>query len=533
MKLPVEQPGQVKCRVLDSVPCEERSACAVMRELTTLTCALQTRWDLYCSHQNWLEGSRWGKEPTFWDEERGCERSGKHALAPCPLVNKVLNNVVGITLRVFSPQLLGDIMRMIEEDPVLTETVSVLRLVAIHAEEAMEQEALGIFFSIVKDKPEKWLAKTKDLVVSQTIKSYKVELFRSLVVHMPLHFQNQHPDSYPGLVFKYFQNYADIVTAELQLLKVPAVLQNSKATYHYSSREELFDSNPVLNKLQKLAPKSQFATKFVACFPELFGYQNLKDLTFTFVGAGFPLTGIILHIETGANINLVDYDSKAIRSATEFIALAEEAGIVRPGAMRLFHADATEVVYLPGSKLLPGMTRYDGASCPPFCPMSPTMSGKIVVPTDILDLASALSAETTAKVIRVNASLVPIIRKRNVRGISEILYEHFSLSDHSGHTFRLAGEVTPPQKVASGATPAHLVTGLTSTVNVNSCQLYSNTCNFASKWAYLETLQGREEYTELGLEKPLWDSKVLEFYGKRNMDMMTECHHLEGNLYRI
>ena len=54
------------------------------------------------------------------------------------------------------------------------------------------------------------------------------------------------------------------------------------------------------------------------CSEEDCGGENVCDLskrTFTFIGAGFPLTGVILHVVTGARINLVDCDPEAVRNA--------------------------------------------------------------------------------------------------------------------------------------------------------------------------------------------------------------------------
>eukprot|EP00116_Pleurobrachia_bachei_P013083 sb/3473345/ len=136
----------------------------------------------------------------------------------------------------------------------------------------------------------------------------------------------------------------------------------------------------------------------------------------------------------------------------------------------------------------------DGTFCSPLCPLKPELVGKVVVPTDILDLASALPADITAKVIAENAAFVPWIRKRNVRGMSEVLYERFELEDAK---FRMIGEITPPQCAVNGATPAHLITGLTATWNVNSCQLYMNMSNFYSKMDFLDSIRNRPFYDNI------------------------------------
>ena len=511
----------------ESITTEVRSVENVLQEFTELANALRPRWELLCSYRMWEKTGRNGDEPVFWDEDLRVNRSAKYALAPCQLVNKCLSAAVELTLATYSPQKLRRVMSALFSEA--EEHVNLLRNTAIYGEEAMEQEALHLIFRIAEDYPDIHLDMVRSKAREREVTVTPLSLLETLVVHLPRSLKQQQPDVYTDLPFLYFINYSELVTAELQLLKVPAILQNSAAPYHFSSASELLKNNPILRAASKLAAQSPLIEQFVSSFPELFGYRNLADKTFTFVGAGFPLTGIILHIETGASINLIDYDADAVRTAKKFLAITEKLGVTRPGAFKVFMADARDVVYLPTGRL-PGMIRrHDGANCPPYCPTNPKLSGKQIVPTDILDLASALSAEDTAQVIRENAALVPTIRKRNVRGISEVLYERFTLREGESN-FRLAGEVTPPQKVVSGATPAHLVTGLTATRNINSCQLYVNTCNFGSKFKFLENIFSFSGYEQLkgkvgeSESKGHWDNRVREFYNTK--EITDKCCNL-------
>ena len=528
MKLPVgenenvevvQNPTKTAHEILDqdNISIEKRPVAEVIEEFVDLSEKLHPRWELLCSYKEWEGTGRCSKEPVFWDDSMGAERSAKYALAPCQLVNTCLSAAVGLTLMRYSPQKLKGVMSAVFSQA--QEHVALLRNTAIHGEEAMEQEALHLIFSISDDYPDQYLDMVRNTATEKTIHVTPVTLLEALVVDLPRSMKLQYPKVYTDLPFLYFLNYSELVTAELQLLKVPAILQNSAAKYHFTSSGDLLNNNPILRSALNLSSDSPKIERFISAFPELFGYKNLADKTFTFVGAGFPLTGIILHIETNASINLVDYDKDAVRTARKFLEITEKLGITRPGAIKVILADATDVVYLPTSQL-PGIIKKhdaDGLTCPPYCPMNSEMSGKQIVPTDILDLASALSAETTAQVIKKNASLVPTIRKRNVRGISEVLYERFSLADHDS-TFRLAGEVTPPQKVISGATPANLVTGLTASRNINSCQLFVNTCNFGSKLQFLENMLSFPDFELLkdqveNYERSgYWDNRVREFY---------------------
>ena len=367
-----------------------------VNELVQISNAIKSRYRLYQRHNE--EYSEHEDIPNgFYDNDRGVYRSGEFALAPCKLINENLSKLVEVTLRTYTPENLACLLKKIRSEE-FSEHLEILRTSAIAGEEQMEQDALEFVFKMV--------AKNQlDDNTIPTSESCRIRLLENLVVHSPVKLKSKFPDIYVEQPFLYFENYSELVTAELQLLK---------------------------------------------------NLKNLKDKKFTFVGAGFPLTGIILHIKTGANISLVECDLEAVENAKKFIKIAEDLSIVVKDSIRLFHADARNVMF--GD-----------------CKNSVENTDKIKVETDILDLASALSAETTKIIIQKNAYTVPIIRKRNVRGASEILYEPFDLKSADPCNFQFMAEVTPPQKLASGASPRKMVVGLTSPKNVNSCQLFLNT----------------------------------------------------------
>ena len=565
------------------------------------------------------------KEPTFYDETRCLERSARYALSPCPLVNKTLSAAISLSLRAFTTPQLKSMLRAVHQK----EEFSILRNIGIHAEEAMEQDALTLILRgvAVNNSNPHW----KDMIHAMCISrqgttsnspiSSPVDLLESLVVDLPRYLKKHNPELYPEMPFKYFENYKELVVAELKLLSVPFILQNRAAMYSYPSPQCLFDANPILKHILSQREVCAKARELVLMFPELFGCRALDKMSFTFVGAGFPLTGIILHTLTGANINLVDKDETVIASARKFIALTDELSITQPGAIKLIHADASQVTYVPtrvntlecqenccenkqntiintqnngnrvtktiingscgnnqkvievvensrisnnnsnntSQKTMNTIDQCSNSNSKSFGETTTTNSAitngrestkahnnhqnsnyekkeRIIVQTDILDLASALPALTTAQVMRDNASQVPIIRKRNVRGMSEIWYERFVMSDEhlstcgggdkdavlrdgsaidkyyekysdsveygrkqrngscginsdkgtDGGGFRLIGEVTPPQMVINKATPSNLVVGLTSPININSCQLYANKSNYTKKLEQLE-----------------------------------------------
>lgn len=456
--------------------------------------AVSDRWQLLRKYKAWEKKGDQSPEPTFYEESRGMERSAQYALAPCPLINRTLSAAIELSLRKYTPTQLKLILSSIQH----REEIAILRNVGIHAEEAMEHEALTLIFRATNHYQARWKAIVHSLYQSKfpTIchnTKCLVDLLEILVSDFPRFVKRQNPTLFLELPFKYFNNYRELVVAELRLLQVPFIMQNRDAPYYYTSTQSFFSSNAILKNILSEKDDDEDARRIVTSYPELFGYKHFEELSFTFVGAGFPLTGIILSIITGANINLIDKDEKAISTARKFISLTNELGITRPGSIKLIHADATEVVYLPSNKI----PRDDHKTFIHHSSSSDRIIKKLrfttttkekIVQTDILDLASALPAETTAKVMNENASLVPVVRKRNVRGVSELWYERFIMAkeEEKRGGFKLIGEVSPPQTVVNKATPSNLVVGLTSPININSCQLYANTTNYETKLSSLQ-----------------------------------------------
>ena len=525
----VVSPLQTASHILltEGVASEVRSLSDIVSEIKTFALVLQPRWELFSSYQRWVADGLRSEEPMFWDEDRWISRSAQYALAPCRLINENLSKLVKLTLNQYTQDQMKEVLKACSSDPTTFKQVSMLRQFAIHAEGSMEHEALDLIFTAANHFSLNLLQLTRDLATTSQPK----DLLHSLIVLLPQHLQSQQPNTYPGLPFPYFHNYPELIKAELQLLNVPAILQNSAAPYYYPSPEDLLSYNPVLRAV--LENNGPVTKSFISSFPELFGHRFLQDKTFTFVGAGFPLTGIMIHIETGASVNLVDYDQEAVKTARKFLKLTEKLGITRPGAFNVILADAVDVLYMP-TQALPGVSSYHSNSTGKL--VVPT--GKLVVPTDILDLASALPTEVTAQVMRENALHVPIVRKRNVRGVSELLYERFIL-DETNSSFRLAGEVTPPQKAVNGATPEHLITGFTASYNINSCQLYVNTRGYPAKLLYLENMLSSPEYGCLkeNVKEDVWDCRVKAYYQKRDglkeSSVEQTCNYISNYVCKV
>ena len=302
-----------------------------------------------------------------------------------------------------------------------------------------------------------------------------------MVVDFPRQLKKAYPNDYPEMVFPYFNNYMPLVQSELELLKVPFVLQNLSDQHSCKHCKNLTMNNlrlyEVLDQIYIKHTDKEMRTsainQFVAQYPEIFGVQELAKKVFTFVGAGFPLTGIILHILTGgASINLIDKNKRVVEDVRKLINITDNLGITCKGAIQIIHADAIEVEYL----------RIQHAHDPIH--QQYNFNHRQIF-TDILDLASALPAETTKQILENNAKTISIIRKRNVRGASEFLYEKFT--NNSNNNFCLIGEATPPQQLLSMSSDHRLVTCVSDPQNVNSSDLYINITELQNKFLQLQS----------------------------------------------
>lgn len=440
---------------------EIRSAHKITGQLIDIHQRMKPRWESYKAYQEWEDGKRSGAEPTYTDEETGKEKSGKFALSPSKVVNESLNEFVGMTLKIYESGKLSQVQKLGGLNPQTKEAISDLRQIAIHAEEEMEQEAIGLIFKSIDNNLDTYkdditaitrqkLGIADNAALPQTAEA-KSTMFETLIHDYPKQQQANNPEDYPGLVFPYIKNYPPLVDTELKLLTEPAPRIEST---------EIGRKGIALDKaLEQSGISDQKREEIESSIPELFGMKDASEKNFSFVGAGFPLTGILLHIQTGgAQINLVDYNKQAVENAKKLIDITSDLGITERDKIDFLHADARDVTYIPPNEKKEA--EYVGKH-------------KFNLPTDNLDLASALPSDVTDSVLQNNAKAISSVRKRNVRGASFVLYEPYELDEST--SFRQASEVAPPQKVISSDVPSEQIVGIMDAINVNSCDVYVNT----------------------------------------------------------
>ena len=126
---------------------------------------------------------------------------------------------------------------------------------------------------------------------------------------------------------------------------------------------------------------------------------NLLAKKVTFVGAGLPLSGVLINIFTGAKINLIDIDPIAMENNATFLQILHGAGIISINDFNLINANGKDLIY---------------------------SSSEGGLQTDILHLASALSNEVKfdifKKIAKENDKHIIVI-DRYVSGIYKLFYE--------------------------------------------------------------------------------------------------------------
>ena len=234
-----------------------------------------------------------------------------------------------------------------------------------------------------------------------------------VLVSIPHAFKLKHMDS-DGNVFKYYSNYEYLVRGEIQLLT------------------EL--EADIWNKLWKTT--------------------QMKDLTFAHVGCGFPLTGIMLHILSGgAQVTLIDQNEELVQATKQLLQILEEQQVVGVGAIKVVCAHSSEVEFSSGS-------------------MKATSGARLILAADVVDIASSISCDTTAQIMKDCSVSVGAIRKRNVQGLSTLLYQRYQ-PDAEG-AFKKISSVVPPKDHMSRNGHDRVV-GILHTSNVCCCDLFINT----------------------------------------------------------
>jgi hypothetical protein len=262
-----------------------------------------------------------------------------HPLAPSEKVNYELGKFVDLTTKKYSKNeteiILGDIKR--------EKCDTVLKDLSILAEEQMENKAVDDFI--------KYYSQNKITKYSHKSILEKIEGLQNLMKIKD------------GYSFVYLKNYFVLIANELEMV----------------------------NNLNKYNKNDVNIENFKGQLPDL------KNKYVTFVGAGFPLSGISINILTGAKINLIDIDEVQLKKAKDFLNIISKSGIINIKDFSFTHADGQTISYSNGK-----------------------------IKTDILHFASALPKSVKTEIFKniQNERNRKIIIDRYVSGIFKLLYDN-------------------------------------------------------------------------------------------------------------
>lgn len=194
------------------------------------------------------------------------------------------------------------------------------------------------------DAAEKAVEKRDSLLISEMFES------EGFIDHNKLPRNSTRPqrvEKFNGLLRKFFtfgDIYESIIKAELELMRKPLDpaffrikdIKRPKATQH-KIQEAVASVNQEASKLMHTLTGNGTLVKNI---------DSLEGKYFTFLGGGsLPVSGILLHIHTGAKINLIDLDPEAITLSRRLIENLEKLGIIESGAIQVYFGDAKEMRY--------------------------------------------------------------------------------------------------------------------------------------------------------------------------------------------
>jgi hypothetical protein len=148
--------------------------------------------------------------------------------------------------------------------------------------------------------------------------------------------------------FPYPDNYELIVQAEIPLMQKDFEPNFFRVELPEGVKETLtqVEAASIEDDLADLRRATSGLLDVLCAGPLTRNLQPLSQKTITFPGSGsMPLTGLMLHIMTGAKINLIDNDPDAVEKSGNLIRKLEEKGILEEGKVQVFGHNAMNVRY--------------------------------------------------------------------------------------------------------------------------------------------------------------------------------------------
>lgn len=230
--------------------------------------------------------------------------------------------------------------------------------------------------------------------------------------------------------FPYTDNYERLVRAELQLWAMPVT----------PLWPRLGDSTAlpaiVMEALPRLCGAVHRALHTHSALP--LAVRAWRRKTFAVCGSGpLPLTGLMLHVLTQADVVLIDNDARAVALSRKLVAALERHQVLRPGAVHVRFADAGELWFVP-----PADGPHQGS----------TVESGRRIPCHGLLLASLLPTTTKRRMfqrLRDTPMSHPMaVLVRSARGLTaELAYEAAPTAELSDLLTPFCGELWPDNQV--------------------------------------------------------------------------------------
>lgn len=170
---------------------------------------------------------------------------------------------------------------------------------------------------------------------------------------------------------------------------------------------------------------------------------DLKNKTISFVGAGFPLSAIMYHIHSGAQIHLVDIDKGACERAKAFLDICAKANILNRDDFSITQGDASQIKYTRKSTAdiaaQASETMVDASRHP---------SGVSELQSDVLVFAAALPSEIKAAALKNVSSGGLDVINRCTSETNNLLYPSTKLSSlQKNYGLENGNRVFTPEKI--------------------------------------------------------------------------------------
>lgn len=239
--------------------------------------------------------------------------SGSPALMPAPTINETLNKLVSILVTPRCPKVTAKVIEKLDANcGQLAPRASAVRAVAAAAERELELSAAIQICRRYDIDPSFISEEGSDVTqCSQKELGDLDSVFR---------------------VFPYVNNYKLLVTAEVNILSQPVPPLTPVSDVEISSVNGGWKES--LDGLSWLSSENSTSSN----------KRLLEGMTIAFCGSGpMPLSAVLLHVQAGASIILIDIDEVAIRISLRLIAILEHLCLVSPGALVTVRADAANV----------------------------------------------------------------------------------------------------------------------------------------------------------------------------------------------